>query len=193
MGKGKRKAKVTNKKNSMALKRRSGGGRKVKDEEDQEWEEAEVSDEEGEGTTINRTAKRRSGKNKEGPGADEWLEVYLEKTSSWVCVDVEHGIGLPHLSSKNATAPLTYVVSVDSDGFVKDLGKKYDPTWMTSSRKRRVDEDWWGETLEPFLGPEDARDKEEDKEVRRAGGRKQSAHLFHALTYKLFYTCILNL
>ncbi|XP_040917530.1 DNA repair protein complementing XP-C cells isoform X2 [Toxotes jaculatrix] len=165
-GRGKSKAKVSNNKNTAAPKRRSGGGKKqVKDEGDKEWEEGEDNDEEAEGTTNNGT-KRKSGKKKEGPGADEWLEVYLEKTSSWVCVDVEHGVGMPHLCSQNATAPVTYVVSVDGDGFVKDLGRKYDPTWMTSSRKRRVDEEWWEETLEPFLGPEDERDMKEDKELQ---------------------------
>ncbi|CAB1416042.1 unnamed protein product [Pleuronectes platessa] len=76
------------------------------------------------------------------------------------------GVGMPQLCSQNATSPVTYVVSVDGDGFLKDLGRKYDPTWMTSSRKRRVDEDWWDETLEPFLGPEYERDKREDKELQ---------------------------
>ncbi|GAA6229708.1 DNA repair protein complementing XP-C cells [Lates japonicus] len=161
-GRGKSKARVTNNKNTAAPKRRSGGGKKqVKGK----GEEEEDDEEEGEGTANDGT-KRRSGKKKEGPGADEWLEVYLEKTSSWVCVDVEHGIGMPHLCSQNATAPVTYVVSVDGDGFVKDLGRKYDPTWMTSSRKRRVDEDWWEETLEPLLGPEDEKDMKEDKELQ---------------------------
>ncbi|KAM3617709.1 uncharacterized protein V6R79_010099 [Siganus canaliculatus] len=165
-GKGQSKAKVTKTKNTAAPKRRSGGGKKrVKDEDDEEWEEKEADDEgEGEETTKNKT-NRRSRK-KEGPGADEWLEVYLDKTSSWVCVDVDHGVGMPQLCSQNATAPLTYVVSVDGDGFVKDLGKKYDPTWMTTSRKRRVEEEWWEETLEPFLGPEDERDKKEEKELQ---------------------------
>ncbi|XP_037629601.1 DNA repair protein complementing XP-C cells [Sebastes umbrosus] len=155
-GKGKSKA---NSKNTAAPKRGSSGGKKqVKDEDFEE-------DDEGKGTTSNKT-KRRSGKKKEGPGADEWLEVFLEKTSSWVCVHVECGVGMPHLCSRNATAPMTYVVSVDDDGFVKDLGRKYDPTWLTSSRKRRVDEEWWEETLEPFLGPEDERDRKEDKELQ---------------------------
>ncbi|KAL7399454.1 hypothetical protein ABVT39_024489 [Epinephelus coioides] len=149
-------------KNTAASKRRSSGGKKqLKDEEGEEQEE----DDEEEVTTSNTT--KRGGKKKEGPGADEWLEVYLEKTSSWVCVDVEHGVGMPHLCSKNATAPVTYVVSVDGDGFVKDLGRKYDPTWLTSTRKRRVDEDWWEETLEPLLGPEDERDRREDKELQK--------------------------
>lgn len=160
--KGKRKGKLNlaNSKDTAAQKRKSGGGKKV---EDQDSEEMEEDDEEG-GTMRRNGAKRRSGK-KGGPGEDEWLEVYLEKTSSWVCVDVEHAVGMPQLCSQNATAPVTYVVSVDGDGFVKDLGRKYDPTWMTLSRKRRVDEEWWTETLGPFLGPEDERDIKEDKEV----------------------------
>nr|XP_046253125.1 DNA repair protein complementing XP-C cells isoform X1 [Scatophagus argus] len=161
----KNKSKVTKSKNTQAPKRRSGGGKKMVKEEDQEWEEKEEDEEQREGTKSNGT-KRRSGKMKQGPGADEWLEVYLEKTSSWVCVDVEHGVGMPHLCSQNATKPVSYVVSVDGDGFVKDLGKKYDPTWMTSSRKRRVDDEWWEETLEPFVGPEDERDIKEDKELQ---------------------------
>lgn len=169
-GKGESKAKVTNIKTTAAPRRRSGEGKKQVKEEDQEWEEEEDDEEEG-GMTSSGT-KRRSGKKKDGPGADEWLEVYLEKTSSWVCVDVEHGVGMPHLCSQNATVPVTYVVSVDGDGFVKDLGRKYDPTWLTASRKRRVDEDWWEETLEPFLGPEDERDLKEDKEVRQTDRSK---------------------
>ncbi len=164
-GKGKSKGKVTNIKNTPAPKKKSGGGKKQIKEEGQEKEEEEESDEERE-MMSNRT-KRRSGQKKEGPGADEWLEVYLDKTSSWVCVDVEQGVGMPHLCSQNATAPIAYVVSVDGDGFVKDLGRKYDPTWMTTSRKRQVDQEWWEETLEPFLGPEDERDIKEDKEVRQ--------------------------
>ncbi|XP_035513017.1 DNA repair protein complementing XP-C cells isoform X1 [Morone saxatilis] len=164
-GTGKSKAKVTNSKNTTALKRKSGGGKKEVKEENQEREEEVEDEEDEEGTTSNGT-KRRSGKKKEGPGADEWLEVYLEKTSTWICVDVEHGVGMPQLCSQNATSPVTYVVSVDGDGFLKDLGRKYDPTWMTSSRKRRVDEEWWEETLEPFLGPEDERDKKEEKELQ---------------------------
>ncbi|XP_069549980.1 DNA repair protein complementing XP-C cells isoform X1 [Brachyistius frenatus] len=164
-GKGKSKAKRTNSENTTAQKRRSGGGKKqVKDEEDREQEE-EDEEEEEEKPTSNRT-KRRSGKKKDGSRVDEWLEVYVEKTSSWVCVDVEHGVGMPHLCVQNATALVTYVVSVDGDGFLKDLGRKYDPTWMTSSRKRRVDDDWWEETLEPFLGPEDERDLKEEKELQ---------------------------
>uniref|UniRef100_A0A8C6SCL5 Xeroderma pigmentosum, complementation group C n=1 Tax=Neogobius melanostomus TaxID=47308 RepID=A0A8C6SCL5_9GOBI len=121
--------------------------------------------------------KRRSGakkqdrdqnhtEHKDGPGADEWIEVYLDKTSSWACVDVDVGMGPPQAISQNASQPLTYVISVDGDGFLKDLGAKYDPTWMTASRKRRVDDDWWEDTLEPFLRPEDERDKQEDKELQ---------------------------
>lgn len=155
---GKRKSKSDRTKHNTAQKQQISGGKPK-----QESLEKEVD--EGAGTTIRNGAKRRSGQKKGRPGDDEWLEVYLTKTSSWICVDVDHGIGKPHLCSQNATSPVTYVVSVDEDGFVKDLGRKYDPTWMTLSRKRRVDEDWWEETLTPFMGPEDEKDKKEEKEV----------------------------
>jgi len=161
-GRGKSKPNVTN--TAASKERRSDGGNKqFKDEEGKEWEEEE--DEKEEGTMHNQTNRRSVRKNK-GPGADEWLEVFLVKTSSWLCVDVERGVGMPHLCSQNATAPITYVVSVDGNGFLKDLGRKYDPTWLTFSRKRRVDEEWWEETLGSFLGFEDERDKKEEKEVR---------------------------
>lgn len=160
---GKRKSKSDRTKNNDAQKRRGSGGKWKQDS--QELEEKKETAEGGGEPTIGNGAKRRSGRKKQGPGADEWLEVHLTKTSSWVCVDVDHGVGKPHLCSQNATLPMTYVVSVDGDGFVKDLGRKYDPTWMTLSRKRRVDEDWWDETLTPFMGPEDEKDKKEDKEV----------------------------
>ncbi|CAJ1055490.1 DNA repair protein complementing XP-C cells isoform X1 [Xyrichtys novacula] len=155
------KRKGSNDKCAPAQKKRSGWQKTQK--KDQKLEDEDEEEEEG---TKQNTTNRRSGNKKEGLGADEWLEVYLEKTSSWVCVDVGNGVGMHHLCSKMATTPVTYVVSVDGDGFLKDLGRKYDPTWMTSSRKRRVDQHWWEETLEPFLGPEDERDKKEEKELQ---------------------------
>ncbi|XP_068452981.1 DNA repair protein complementing XP-C cells [Clinocottus analis] len=161
-GKGTSKANTTN---TNARKGRSDGGKKqIKDEEGRDCEKEEEDDDE-EGAARNQT-KQRSGRKHKGPGADDWLEVFLVKTSSWVCVDVDHGVGMPQLCSQNATLPITYVVSVDGDGFLKDLGRKYDPTWLTSSRKRRVDEEWWEETIGSFLGPEDERDKKEEKELQ---------------------------
>lgn len=144
--KGKKPAKTK----APAPKRRSGAKKQDCDQGSAEKQEDEP--------------KRR--RQKDSPGADEWIEVYLDKTSSWVSVDVDVGVGNPQVISQNASQPLTYIISVDGDGFLKDLGAKYDPTWMTASRKRRVDDDWWEDTLEPFLGPEDERDKQEDKELQ---------------------------
>lgn len=157
--------------NDAKWTKRAGKGKSKQDsggklkQDSQEVDRKEETNGGEQGGTIRNGGKRKSGRKKEGPGDDEWLEVYLAKISSWICVDVEHGIGKPHLCSQNASPPVTYVVSVDGDGFVKDLGRKYDPTWMTSSRKRRVDDDWWDETLSPFMGPENEKDKKEDKEV----------------------------
>nr|XP_015203476.1 PREDICTED: DNA repair protein complementing XP-C cells [Lepisosteus oculatus] len=100
-------------------------------------------------------------------GTDQWLEVYLEESGKWVCVDcVRPAVALPQLCYKQATKPVTYVVGIDNGGFVKDLTKRYDPTWMTSTRKRRVDEEWWEETLESYKSPFTERDEKEDMELQ---------------------------
>uniref|UniRef100_A0A3P9LGF2 Xeroderma pigmentosum, complementation group C n=1 Tax=Oryzias latipes TaxID=8090 RepID=A0A3P9LGF2_ORYLA len=166
-----------------------GGAAKNKNarsKEEGDWEEEEQEDAE----RVEGKGKRRSVR-QGGPGADEWLEVFLEKSSSWVCVDVEHGVGMPHLCSPNATEPVTYVVAVDGNRFLKDLGKKYDPTWMTASRKRRVDDDWWEETLQPFLGPEDERIKLLNKPLPVSVAEYKNHPLYalkrHLLKYEALY------
>uniref|UniRef100_A0A671MAA4 Xeroderma pigmentosum, complementation group C n=1 Tax=Sinocyclocheilus anshuiensis TaxID=1608454 RepID=A0A671MAA4_9TELE len=127
----------------------------VKQEEESEEEEEEE----------NQVKKQRR-KRKEGKGADEWLEVYLESTGKWVCVDVDQGVGQPQLCSNQATQPITYVVAVDDEGYLKDLSSRYDPTWLTSSRRRRVDSEWWEETMELYKSPDTERGQKEDQEMQ---------------------------
>ncbi|XP_063797327.1 DNA repair protein complementing XP-C cells isoform X2 [Pseudophryne corroboree] len=95
-------------------------------------------------------------------GSDQWVEVYLEKDERWVCVDCVRGtINRPPLCFKAATKPVTYVVGFDNSGSVKDVTQRYDPGWMTGTRKRRIDPEWWQETLRPYRSKDP---KQEDKE-----------------------------
>lgn len=99
-------------------------------------------------------------------GTDQWLEVFLEPEDKWVCVDCVHGnVGQPQLCFAHATKPLFYVVGFDNDGSVRDVTQRYDPAWMTSTRKSRVDPEWWEETLQPYQSPYVERDKKEENEV----------------------------
>lgn len=99
-------------------------------------------------------------------GTDQWLEVFLETEDKWVCVDCVHGnVGQPQLCFAHATKPLFYVVGFDNDGSVRDVTQRYDPVWMTSTRKSRVDPEWWEETLQPYESPYVERDKKEENEV----------------------------
>lgn len=99
-------------------------------------------------------------------GTDQWLEVFLEPEDKWVCVDCVHGnVGQPQLCFAHATKPLFYVVGFDNDGSVRDVTQRYDPVWMTSTRKSRVDPEWWEETLQPYESPCVERDKKEENEV----------------------------
>ncbi|NXT92901.1 XPC protein, partial [Anhinga rufa] len=98
-------------------------------------------------------------------GTDQWLEVFLERENKWVCVDCVHGnVGQPQLCFTYATKPLFYVVGFDNDGSVRDVTQRYDPVWMTATRKSRVDPEWWEDTLQPYKSPYVERDKKEENE-----------------------------
>ncbi|KAM6343926.1 DNA repair protein complementing XP-C cells isoform 2-T2 [Alca torda] len=100
-------------------------------------------------------------------GTDQWLEVFLEREDKWVCVDCVHGnVGQPQLCFTYATKPLSYVVGFDNDGSVRDVTQRYDPVWMTTTRKSRVDPEWWEDTLQPYKSPYVERDKKEENEFQ---------------------------
>uniref|UniRef100_A0A8C4XPW1 p125 n=1 Tax=Falco tinnunculus TaxID=100819 RepID=A0A8C4XPW1_FALTI len=100
-------------------------------------------------------------------GTDQWLEVFLEREDKWVCVDCVHGnVDQPQLCFTYATKPLFYIVGFDNDGSVRDVTQRYDPVWMTATRKNRVDPEWWEDTLQPYKSPYVERDKKEEKEFQ---------------------------
>ena len=100
-------------------------------------------------------------------GVDQWLEVFSEREEKWVCVDCVHGVvGQPLTCYQYATKPVTYVVGIDGAGCVRDVTQRYDPAWLTATRKSRVDAAWWAETLRPYRSPLVDREQREDQEVR---------------------------
>ncbi|XP_049622464.1 DNA repair protein complementing XP-C cells [Suncus etruscus] len=100
-------------------------------------------------------------------GMDQWLEVFCQREEKWLCVDCVHGVvDQPLTCYQYATKPLTYVVGIDSDGRVRDVTQRYDPAWMTATRKCRVDAEWWAETLRPYQSPPIEREKKEDLEFQ---------------------------
>ncbi|XP_004442994.1 PREDICTED: DNA repair protein complementing XP-C cells [Ceratotherium simum simum] len=100
-------------------------------------------------------------------GVDQWLEVFCEQEEKWTCVDCVHGVvGQPLTCYRYATKPMTYVVGIDSDGWVRDVTQRYDPAWMTVTRKYRVDAQWWAGTLRPYQSPCAEREKKEDLEFQ---------------------------
>lgn len=147
----------------IKINRKSKGKESRARQSSGEIKDEELSGEEQEEEV--KVVKRRASTRKEGKGADEWLEVYLESTGRWVCVDVDQGVGQPHLCFDQATQPITYVVGVDDEGYLKELSCRYDPTWLTSSRRRRIDSEWWEETVELYKSPDAERGRKEDQEV----------------------------
>ncbi|XP_075406198.1 DNA repair protein complementing XP-C cells [Tenrec ecaudatus] len=100
-------------------------------------------------------------------GVDQWLEVFCEQEEKWVCVDCVHGVvGQPLTCYRYATKPMTYVVGIDNDGWVRDVTQRYDPDWMTVTHKCRVESTWWADTLRPYQSPRVDREKKEELEFQ---------------------------
>ncbi|XP_072798033.1 DNA repair protein complementing XP-C cells isoform X2 [Vicugna pacos] len=116
---------------------------------------------------------RKRGKGKkaspgeEAAGVDQWLEVFCEREDKWVCVDCVHGVvGQPLICYQYASKPVTYVVGIDGDGWVRDVTQRYDPAWLTATRRCRVDAAWWAEALRPYRSPLAERERKEDMEFQ---------------------------
>ncbi|XP_017323869.1 DNA repair protein complementing XP-C cells isoform X1 [Ictalurus punctatus] len=141
---------------SQAPLRSSKPQKRTKKEEEEETDEEEEQ----------IKGKKQYGRRRQVKGDDEWIEVYLKGAKRWICVDVDQGVGQPERCSNKATQPITYVVGVDEDGYLKDVSSRYDPTWLTSSRRRRINSDWWEETLSFYACPDNKQKQEEDKELQ---------------------------
>ena len=60
---------------------------------------------------------------------------------------------------------MIYVLGCDNAGHVKDLTARYDPKWHSTTRKLRVEPDWWEEAIGAWRAAASRRDKEEDEEL----------------------------
>ncbi|XP_077869408.1 DNA repair protein complementing XP-C cells homolog [Saccoglossus kowalevskii] len=96
-------------------------------------------------------------------GRDQWVEVYSLDSNEWICIDcVTSTIAQPDACEKMATHPLSYVLAFDNDNHVKDVTSRYASKWMSHTRKQRVDEEWWQQTLTPYqLKDKDKSEKED--------------------------------
>ncbi|KPJ01984.1 DNA repair protein complementing XP-C cells-like [Papilio xuthus] len=99
---------------------------------------------------------------------DVWCEVFVEELEEWVPVDViRNKVHCAKEIHSKATHPVAYIVGWDNNNYLKDLTRRYVPHWNTITRKQRAEVSWWNTAVAPWLGPKNARDKEEDERLDR--------------------------
>ncbi|XP_028050209.2 DNA repair protein complementing XP-C cells homolog isoform X2 [Monomorium pharaonis] len=104
--------------------------------------------------TANKLKKRQ----------DVWAEVYVESKACWICVNVVDGnIDCVTEIYKKASKPVLYVIAYNSERLIKDVTRRYCPQWLSVTRKQRVDEKWWTQTLNYWRERETAMSKQEDE------------------------------
>ncbi|XP_012286486.1 DNA repair protein complementing XP-C cells isoform X2 [Orussus abietinus] len=132
---------------------------------------------------------------------DIWAEVYLESEENWISVSVPDGkIHCVSEIYKKAASPVLYVVAWNSVSTLRDVTRRYCPQWLTVTRKQRVDEKWWSETLSYWKERETALTRAEDemllqreleqplpKTVGECKGHPLYALARHLLKYEALY------
>nr|XP_022911361.1 DNA repair protein complementing XP-C cells homolog isoform X1 [Onthophagus taurus]XP_022911416.1 DNA repair protein complementing XP-C cells homolog isoform X1 [Onthophagus taurus] len=97
-----------------------------------------------------------------------WVEVFAEAEEKWISVDVIKGqVHCVKEIYSRASHPVSYILGFDNDNHVKDITKRYCENWNTVTRKLRIDQSWWDQTLLPYKAPSNAREKEEDDDLAR--------------------------
>ncbi|KAJ8676658.1 hypothetical protein QAD02_012445 [Eretmocerus hayati] len=95
-----------------------------------------------------------------------WVEVYLESEKSWISVNVmDQRVHCVADIYKKAGAPVLYIIAWNMDDSLKDVTRRYCPHWMTDTRKKRVEEKWWKETLSVWEEKKTAISKAEDEQL----------------------------
>lgn len=81
-----------------------------------------------------------------------WIELYVDSERKWICLDLSNDLVDKPLEIASKSLPnLSYVIGVDSDGYIKDVTQRYIKDWMSAAMKRRrIDQKWWAMTLEAF-------------------------------------------
>ncbi|KAL0111899.1 hypothetical protein PUN28_013245 [Cardiocondyla obscurior] len=93
-----------------------------------------------------------------------WVEVYVESKANWICINVIDGsVDCIAETYKKATKPVLYVIAYNSEGLIKDVTRRYCPQWLSVTRKQRIDEKWWMQTLNYWQERETAMSKQEDE------------------------------
>ncbi|XP_011298002.1 DNA repair protein complementing XP-C cells homolog [Fopius arisanus] len=93
-----------------------------------------------------------------------WAEVYVESEESWISVSVpDEKIHCVSEIFKKIPRPVLYIIGWNSMGTLKDITRRYCPHWLTDTRKQRIDEKWWKESLETWAERETAISRAEDE------------------------------
>ncbi|XP_054159920.1 DNA repair protein complementing XP-C cells homolog [Oppia nitens] len=80
---------------------------------------------------------------------DLWCEAYVESERKWICLDLFNNfVDKPTDISSKSLSQLTYVIAIDSDGYLREVTQRYSSDWMSANyKRRRIDDNWWSQTL----------------------------------------------
>ena len=122
------------------------------------------------------TARRKSNsgsKSKKSPAhpRDYWAEVFLPRDKKWTTVDLLSGkVGSPGEVEAACSRPLVHVLTMQGDGFVRDVTMRYAGDFLTQGRKLRTETGWLEETMAPYKSRGGDMEEQESRELEKKQG-----------------------
>ena len=97
------------------------------------------------------------------------MEIYLEDEEQWTSVDVVSGkFHCDRHLERLAPEPMLYVMAFNPDTTWKDVTQRYASSFLSTTRKQRVDPDAWSRLLKRNTEAPSRRSKAEDETLQRS-------------------------
>ncbi|GFR77071.1 DNA repair protein complementing XP-C cells-like protein [Elysia marginata] len=143
-------------------------------DDDDNKDDSKVKSKKGKMKVVRTSTKSKDKITKDEDDVDDHgSESDFEETSPYFSSPRHLRKDLKILSNRKILSPTTSDAedvtinrSTIADGGVKDVTARYAKLWMSHTRKQRVDQDWWGESLGPFNTTPHAANMEEDDEIK---------------------------
>lgn len=100
-----------------------------------------------------------------------WIELFDEKNKRWFPIDFFNDIYDDNQAIvTKIPLEISYIIAVDNDDYINEVTPRYATDWVSHAmKKRRIDDDWWNETMKilgrPNFSKFDDADKKEFDEI----------------------------
>lgn len=94
-----------------------------------------------------------------------WIEIFDKAKKKWICFDFVNDIKNDSFSiGSHLGMDISYILAIDNDDYISEVTQRYASDWVSyAMKKRRIEDDWWQNTLTMLKRGNDSQYEEADK------------------------------